>query len=618
MSTVLTSDIETDLAPARPGPLDVVMGVLAVVLVGGFFVDLWAHSHGRVDETFFTPWHGILYAGALLHGLVLLRVALQGRKQGLGLRRSLPSGYGLSLAGAGLFLVAGVFDLAWHEAFGFEDGTEALLSPSHLLLATSGIFMVAGPVRAAWAKGVPTRFPGWLPWVFALTMLLSIVTSFTEYAHPAIDTWPASTPPPGAEQSALLVVDPEGLTQTRVPLSIGENVWMPTFLPERNRMAVSASDGETGAIYILDTRSWEARLLWEGVGAFNHAEASPDGGRIAFTARGSNDSAEIFVIDVDGGEATQLTDDRAVDWGPTWSVDGTTIMFVSDRDGDGDLYTIPAAGGDTVQLTDMEGDQGSPAWSPDGSRIAFDSNADGDFDLYVMDAQGSNLTALTENDTTDSGPAWSPDGEWIAFASDRDGNYELFRIALDGGEAVNLTRNPGAHDSWGGIAWSADGSMIATNTSGWVDGFNDPFFREALGVATILIQAALIAGFLLLILSRGPLPIGAITVILTVNAALMTVISDYYWYVVPALFAGVLGDLLAWLTRRSDPVRRARILATGVPAIWYAAYLATVAATEGGLGWSIHMVLGAPVIAGVVGMLLSILVYPPHRPVPAA
>jgi hypothetical protein len=62
----------------------------------------------------------------------------------------------------------------------------------------------------------------------------------------------------------------------------------------------------------------------------------------------------------------------------------------------------------------------------------------------------------------------------------------------------------------------------------------------------------------------------------------------------------------------------ARLLAVGVPAIWYGAYLVAVAVTQDGLGWSIHMIIGAPVIAGVVGMLLSVLVFPPHRPVPAA
>lgn len=91
----------------------------------------------------------------------------------------LPHGYGLSLIGAGLFLAAGLADLVWHELFGIENDVDALLSPTHLALATSGIMMVFGPVRSAWAKGPPTNFPGWLPWVAAITMGLAILGAFT-------------------------------------------------------------------------------------------------------------------------------------------------------------------------------------------------------------------------------------------------------------------------------------------------------------------------------------------------------------------------------------------------------------------------------------------------------
>ena len=147
----LGRDTGNELSP--PSRLDVVMAVLAVVLVGGFFLDLWAHNHGRVDETFMTPWHAILYAGAGLFGAVLLNVAWRGRRTGKPISQSLPPGYGLSLVGAALFLAAGLVDLVWHEVFGFEIGTEALLSPSHLLLASSAVFMVAGPLRSAWWGG---------------------------------------------------------------------------------------------------------------------------------------------------------------------------------------------------------------------------------------------------------------------------------------------------------------------------------------------------------------------------------------------------------------------------------------------------------------------------------
>jgi WD40-like Beta Propeller Repeat len=610
VNTALESELGEDVVSPRPNRLDVVMGILSAVLVGGLFIDLWARYHGRADETFFNPWHAVLYAGVLLHGVVLFPLALRGRSRGLSLRQALPRGYGLSLVGAGLFLIAGVIDLGWHAVFGFEDGTEALLSPSHLLLATSGIFMVAGPVRAAWTKGVPHRFPHWVPWVLALTMMLSILTSFTEYAHPAVDTLPASPSQGGAHHSTLLLVDAEGLTQTRVPLGIGEDVWLPAFFPDGTRLLVSATDDqESGAMYVIELENWSSQVLWEGDGIFQHAAVSPDGARVAFTADGPQ-GTDIFVIEIESGALVQLTDDPPIDWDPAWSPDGTFVTFTSDRDGDGDLYTVPATGGDPVRLTRLSGHVASPAWSPDGSRIAFDADTDGDIDIFVMNADGSGLTALTVNEDYDSIPAWSPDGESIAFVSDRDGDLELYRMGLDGSAAVNLTRNPGAHDSWGGIAWSPDGSLIVTNTSGYPEGFNEPFVREHLGAATILVQAALIAGFLLLILRHGPLPFGAITVILVVNAGLMSVLADNYWYIAPAFVAGLAGDLLARSIRHFDLTRRARVLAAVVPGIWYAAYLAAVAGTQGGLGWSIHMIVGAPVLAGIVGLLLSLLVFP--------
>ena len=40
------------------------IAALSVWLAIGFYIDMWAHAHGRVDDTFLTPWHAILYAGA--------------------------------------------------------------------------------------------------------------------------------------------------------------------------------------------------------------------------------------------------------------------------------------------------------------------------------------------------------------------------------------------------------------------------------------------------------------------------------------------------------------------------------------------------------------------------
>ena len=121
--------------------MDWILTALSVWLVGGFYVDIWAHAHGRVDNTFFTPWHAFLYSGAASFGVVLGVAAIMGRPRSVPIRDTLAPPYRIAFLGSVLFALAGVLDLAWHTIFGFEVNVEALLSPTHLLLATSGMLM---------------------------------------------------------------------------------------------------------------------------------------------------------------------------------------------------------------------------------------------------------------------------------------------------------------------------------------------------------------------------------------------------------------------------------------------------------------------------------------------
>lgn len=151
--------------------------------VGGLFLDGWAHTHGKVDDSFFTPWHGVLYSG---HLATLLYLGWQWWPP-----RALPAGYGLSLAGALLFVVGGVGDFSWHELFGIERSIEALLSPTHLLLALGLALVVTGPLRAARQQPTPAlcTLHDQLPMLLSLTFTLSLLTFFTQFAHPMANAW---------------------------------------------------------------------------------------------------------------------------------------------------------------------------------------------------------------------------------------------------------------------------------------------------------------------------------------------------------------------------------------------------------------------------------------------
>ena len=165
---------------------------LAAVFTGGVFLDGWAHTHGRVDETFFTPWHAALYAGFLAMALLLVGRAAWGvARDGVSWRRAMPDGYGLSLAGVAFWVVGGPFDALWHEIFGFEADVEALMSPAHAVLVTGFALMASGPLRAG------LRDPSRRAWrsatmILSLAFVVSILTFFTQIAHPVSNLWGAS------------------------------------------------------------------------------------------------------------------------------------------------------------------------------------------------------------------------------------------------------------------------------------------------------------------------------------------------------------------------------------------------------------------------------------------
>jgi len=169
---------------AAPTGFDWAVVLLSGWMVGGIHLDAWAHHRiAETLETFFTPWHAVLYSGFLALAVLLgVRVWL-GVRSGQGWREAMPQGYVPSLLGVALFLVGGVGDMLWHVLLGIEVNVEALLSPTHLLLAVGGALIITGPLRAAWARGEGSTWPA----LVSLALLLSILTFFTAYANPLSD-----------------------------------------------------------------------------------------------------------------------------------------------------------------------------------------------------------------------------------------------------------------------------------------------------------------------------------------------------------------------------------------------------------------------------------------------
>ncbi|APR79195.1 Acylamino-acid-releasing enzyme [Minicystis rosea] len=258
-----------------------------------------------------------------------------------------------------------------------------------------------------------------------------------------------------------------------------------------------------------------------GVGEPN---VSPDGTRMVFTVsrqdlKAGEGWSEIWIADIDGSHARALTTAKKYDLDPSFSPDGQTLLFVSNRSGSLQLWTMPVAGGEPKALTSFAPGLESPVWAPDGKRIAavssifpehgIDEQAhlleakgidEGKLRVHLADAlpyrhwtswndgrrahivlvdatSGAVLKDLTpgpwESPTFQLGGgrgfAFSPDGKELAYTSNHEGrdaestNSDVFIVQVDTTitetSAVNLTE---PNKGWDGAPlYSPDGLSIA-------------------------------------------------------------------------------------------------------------------------------------------------------------
>ncbi len=196
-------------------------------------------------------------------------------------------------------------------------------------------------------------------------------------------------------------------------------------------------------------------------------------------------AAELYVANADGSGERKLMVGSTLDYHATWSADGQTIVFSSERAGRGqtDLYVARADGSGVRRLTDLAGTDDAACFSPDGARIAFVSSRDGyRANIWILDLKSGKLRNVTGHPgiqgdlSRPSGffrPAWSPDGQWLAFSSDRntewrghetDGGWEhtqmlsIYVMRADGSGLRTIASRP--EYCLGSPKWSPDGRRI--------------------------------------------------------------------------------------------------------------------------------------------------------------
>ena len=183
---------------------------------------------------------------------------------------------------------------------------------------------------------------------------------------------------------------------------------------------------------------------------------------------------QLYLSNADGTALAQLTSMENGACQPSWSPDGSQLVFISPCQkraeffetaySESSLYLINVDGTGLKTLTTAPGSDFDPAWSPDGKRIAFTSVRDGYKQIYVLDVTSLAITRLTNTsaDIESSQPAWSPGGNLIVYAVKRVGTYQVWAMTDTGQENVQLARSGQA--LWDFLpVWSPDGKTIFFN-----------------------------------------------------------------------------------------------------------------------------------------------------------
>ncbi len=175
----------------------------------------------------------------------------------------------------------------------------------------------------------------------------------------------------------------------------------PSFSPDGLWIIFTAMAEGDKDIWRLNVETGETEVLVAGDGDQFMARAGPDGALVYVEDGGDN---EVFLLE--GGAKENLSRAPGLDTMPSFSTDGKTVYFVSNRAGDYDLMAVNRDGSGLREIITLESSEGRASPSPDGNYLAAASDKDGDLEIYVFSPEGELRGQLTDNEYEDYEPFW--------------------------------------------------------------------------------------------------------------------------------------------------------------------------------------------------------------------
>jgi Tol biopolymer transport system component len=240
----------------------------------------------------------------------------------------------------------------------------------------------------------------------------------------------------------LASMEPDGSDETRLTGAI--SAFGASWDPDGSRFIYSrlANDGEVDLFTRDADGSNPTRVTDTNRDEFQVA-FGPDGNQAVYEKCGFQ--CDLFKIDLTTLIETRLTDTRADEVAPDWSVDDVIVFERSPRRGDIDVFSMDSDGTNRERLTDNKGRQDvSASWSPDGDQIVYSRcGEESNCDLFTMNADGSDKDRVTDTRVDEFSAKYSPNGlSFVMTRSRGELRSDLFRMRTDGSMLRRLTDTP--------------------------------------------------------------------------------------------------------------------------------------------------------------------------------
>lgn len=255
--------------------------------------------------------------------------------------------------------------------------------------------------------------------------------------------------------AGLFVQRTTGTAVTKLTSDDSDNAF-PAFSPDGKRIAFCSTRSGVWNLYVMDIDGRNAVQVTGGMAQCIHPSFSPDGTRLVYSSLGGRSNQwELWIVSLIDGQKRQIGAGLFPSWSPARDVDRIAFQRPRDRGSRWfSLWTLDLVDGEARRITEVAVSANaaivSPAWSPDGRRLVFATILDpmhkrthsrGEQDIWTVNDDGSDRRRLTDGIGINLSPVWSSTND-VFFISDRSGTESVWSVR-PGVDAASVAARPG-------------------------------------------------------------------------------------------------------------------------------------------------------------------------------